>query len=142
MISRYRSPVLLVAVAIVILAAASPAQAQRSFEPLFDKFNFSLQGSWIGLSTEIGLDSETLGTGTTLNFEDDLGLSSSEAIPSIAFEWQIAKKHRLAVRWQDINLANVNADVENIEDSEGNPEFTARVDMNINDISIFARVRF
>jgi len=268
---------------VAFLAAATPAEAQRDFEPLFDKFNFSLQGSWIGIKTEIGLDSETLGEGTTLNFEDDLGLSSSETIPSLAFEWQIARKHRLAVRWQDItrdstaqalteiqwghqtipidaritlafdltqyfidytyypwvkerwaagfglgirwmdlytelrweeatvgeggdkisqaaplpyiyfeyrrmfsehwrfitglgwlsltiddisggnyvgrasieylmgkrwsfggaiNLANVNAEVKNIEDGEGNPEFTARVDMSVNDFSVFARVRF
>ena len=267
----------------LVFTAAAPAEAQRDFEPLFDKFNFSLQGSWIGLKTEIGLDSETLGTGTTLNFEDDLGLSSSEAIPSLAFEWQIARKHRLGVRWQDIsrdssaqalteiqwgdeiipidagitltfditqyfidytyypwvkekwavgfglgirwldlkaqlqweeetigeggdsidqaaplpyiyfeyrrmfsdhwrfiaglgwldlsidnfsggnyvgrasieylvgkrwsfggaiNLANVNVDIKDIEDEEGNPEFTARVDMSVNDFSVFARVRF
>jgi len=283
MIQRYRLFVLLVAFAMVFLAAATPAEAQRSFEPLFDKFNVSAQFSWVKLSTEIGLDSETLGEGTTLNFEDDLGLSSSEAIPALAFEWQIARKHRLAVRWQDItrdstaqalteiqwgdeiipidagvtlafdltqyfidytyypwvkekwalgfglgirwmdlnaelrweeetigeggdkisqpaplpyfyfeyrrlfsehwrfiaglgwlsltiedisggnyvgrasieylmgkrwsfggaiNLANVNADVKNIEDSEGDPEFTARIDMSVNDFSVFARVRF
>ena len=283
MVLKYRSCVLLVALAMVFLAAATPAEAQRSFEPLFDKFNFSAQASWIGTKTEIGLDSETLGTGTTLNFEDDLGLSSNEAIPSLGFEWQIARKHRLGVRWQDIsrdssaqalteiqwgdeiipvdaaitlafditqyyidytyypwvkekwaagfglgirwldlkadlqweeetiggggdsidaaaplpyiyfeyrrmfsdnwrfiaglgwlsltfedfsggnyvgrasieylagkrwsfggavNLANANVDIENIEDEEGNPEFTARVDMSINDISVFARVRF
>ncbi len=283
MILKRRFPVVLVVFAMVYLAAATPAQAQREFEPLFDKFNVSVQGSWIKLSTEIGLDSETLGIGTTLKFEDDLGLSSSETIPSLAFEWQIAKKHRLAVRWQDItrdstaqalteiqwgdelipinaditlafdltqyfidytyypwvkdkwaagfglgirwmdlyaelswreetlgeggdsidqaaplpyiyfeyrrmfsdnwrfiaglgwlsvtiddisggnyvgrasieylagerwsfggaiNLANANVDVENIEDSEGNPEFTARVDMSVNDFSVFVRVRF
>ena len=99
---RSRFPIFLVVFAMVFVAAATPAQAQREFEPLFDKFNVSVQGSWIKLSTEIGLDSETLGIGTTLKFEDDLGLSSSETIPSLAFEWQIAKKHRLAVRWQDI----------------------------------------
>jgi hypothetical protein len=283
MISKNRSPSLLVALSILLLSVAVPAQAQRSFEPLFDKFNVKLEGSWIALNTEIGLDSETLGTGTTLNFEDDLGLSSGETVPSLAFEWQIARKHRLAVRWQDIsrdssaqaltqiqwgdevipvdaaitlafdltqyyvdysyypwvtdrwaagfglglrwldlytelrweeqtigeggdkvdasaplpylyfeyrrllsdrwrliagvgwlsltiddisggqyigrasieylagrrwafgasfNLSNVNADVENLEDDEGNPEFTARVDMDLNDFSVFVRLRF
>jgi len=280
---KSRSPVLLVIVAVMFLVAATPAEAQRSFEPLFDKFNVSAQFSWVKLSTEIGLDSETLGIGTTLKFEDDLGLSSSEAIPSLAFEWQIARKHRLGVRWQDIsrdssaqalteiqwgdeiipvdagitlafditqyfidytyypwvkekwalgfglgirwldlkaqlqweeetigeggdsidaaaplpyiyfeyrrmfsdhwrfiaglgwldlsidnfsggnyvgrasieylvgkrwsfggaiNLANANVDITDLEDEEGNPEFTARVDMSINDFSVFARVRF
>ncbi len=91
-------------VACIALATfiTAPAEAQRTFEPLFDKFNVSAQFSWVDLSTEIGLDSETLGTGTTLKFEDQLGLASSKAVPTLAFEWQIARKHRLAVRWQDI----------------------------------------
>ena len=45
---------------------------------------------------------KTSDEGTTLNFEDDLDLGSSKTIPTLAFEWQIAKKHRLGVRWQDI----------------------------------------
>jgi len=100
---RNRSGVLLAVFAVVVLAVATPAQAQRSFEPLFDKFNVSAQFSWAELNTEIGLDSETLGTGTTLNFEDDLDLDSNKVIPGLAFEWQIARKHRLGVRWQDIS---------------------------------------
>ncbi len=91
------------ALAAVLLAAATPAQAQREYEPLFDKFNLRLEGSWVGLSTQIRLDSELLGRGTTLNFENDLGLGSEETIPSLAFEWQIARKHKLGVRWQDIS---------------------------------------
>jgi hypothetical protein len=88
----------------VIFAAAAPAEAQRSFEPLFDKFNFKLEGSWVGIKTEIRLDSDlTEGNGTTLNFEDDLGLGSNQGIPTLAFEWQIARKHKLGVRWQDIS---------------------------------------
>jgi hypothetical protein len=88
----------------VIFAAAAPAEAQRSFEPLFDKFNLKLEGSWVGIKTEIRLDSDlTEGNGTTLNFEDDLGLGSNQGIPTLAFEWQIARKHKLGVRWQDIS---------------------------------------
>jgi len=84
--------------------ASAPAEAQRSFEPLFDKFNFKLAGSWLGISTEIRLDSDlTEGSGTTLNFEDDLDLGGNKTIPTLAFEWQIARKHKLGVRWQDIS---------------------------------------
>ena len=32
--------------------------------------------------------------------------------------------------------------MKNLEDEEGNPEFTARVDMSVNDFSVFVRVRF
>ncbi len=88
---------------VFLCAAAIPAQAQREFEPLFDKFNFSVQGSWVKLTTEIRLDSDVAGKGTTLNFEDDLGLGDNETIPTLSFEWQVAKKHKLGVRWQDIN---------------------------------------
>jgi len=88
----------------LVLAVAVPAEAQRDFEPLFDKFNFKLAGSWVALTTEIRLDSDLGdGKGTTLNFEDDLGLGSNEVIPTLAFEWQIARKHKLGVRWQDIS---------------------------------------
>ena len=72
-------------------------------EPLFDKFNVRLEGSWVSLKTEIRLDSKTLGEGTTLSFEDDLNLGSGKVIPSLSFEWQIARKHRLGLRWQDIS---------------------------------------
>jgi hypothetical protein len=100
---RIQWPVVAVAIAAVtILTAATPAEAQRDFEPLFDKFNVKLEGSWVGLTTEIRLDSELLGEGTTLNFEDDLDLGTSKTIPTLAFEWQIARKHKLGVRWQDI----------------------------------------
>ncbi len=81
---------------------AVPAEAQREYEPLFDKFNLRVEASWINLSTEIRLDSEVLGEGTTLNFED-LGLATDKTIPTLAFEWQISKRNRVGVRWQDIN---------------------------------------
>jgi hypothetical protein len=88
----------------LVFTAAAPAEAQRDFEPLFDKFNFKLEGSWVGLKTELRLDSDlTEGEGTTLNFEDDLSLGSNSTIPTLAFEWQIARKHKLGVRWQDIS---------------------------------------
>jgi hypothetical protein len=83
--------------------AADTAEAQRSYQPLFDKFNLKVEGSWMGLGTEVRLDSEVLGTGTTLSFEDDLNLDASKTIPTFGFEWQAGKRHRLGVRWQDLS---------------------------------------
>jgi hypothetical protein len=95
------------AVATAILVVAAPAEAQREFEPLFDKFNFKLEGSWVGFKTQFRLDSDlTPGEGTTVSFEDDLNLAKNETVPSLSFEWQIARKHRLGFRWQDINRAS------------------------------------
>ena len=107
--------VLPAALVLVVTAVAAPVAAQRDFEPLFDKFNLRLEGSWVGLSTEIRLDSEVLGTGTTLSFEDDLDLDASKTVPSLAFEWQIARRHRLGVRWQDINRDSVSQTLEEIK---------------------------
>ncbi|MGD8440431.1 MAG: hypothetical protein PVG53_07830 [Holophagae bacterium] len=89
--------------AVVSALAPNPAEAQRVYEPLFDRFNVRAEGSWVGMNTQIRLDSELLGRGTTLSFEDDLDLDSIKVIPSVEFEWQIARKHRLGVRWQDIS---------------------------------------
>jgi hypothetical protein len=101
-----QSWVISIALPVVLLAATVPAEAQRDFEPLFDKFNFRLEGSYVALSTQIRLDSELLGKGTTLSFEDDLDLGSSKVIPTLAFEWQIARRHKLGVRWQDISRSS------------------------------------
>jgi len=85
------------------LAVAVPVGAQDINQPLFDKFSFTVGGSWVGLATEVRLDSEVLGKGTTLSFEDDLNLASNETIPTLVFDWQMARKHKLGFRWQDIS---------------------------------------
>ena len=97
-----RSTLIISALAAVV-ALATPAEAQREFEPLFDKFNFTGELSWVGRSTEIGLYHQELDTGGTLNFENDLNLGDRQAVPSFDFEWQIARRHRLAVRWQNLD---------------------------------------
>ncbi len=87
----------------LMLTVSAPAEAQRSFEPLFDKFSFKGELSWVGMSTSIGLYEDELDLGGVLNFEDDLNLGDRETTPSLDFEWQIAKRHRLAGRWQGLN---------------------------------------
>jgi hypothetical protein len=82
--------------------AAVPAEAQSTYGPLFDKFNLQIEASWINIDTEIRLDSEVLGEGTTVNFEN-LGLAADKTIPTLAFQWQISKRHRVGVRWQNID---------------------------------------
>lgn len=83
------------------MGVAMPLGAQEV--GLFDRFNLKLEASWVKLNTTMRIDSETLGKGTTLSFEDHLGLRDRESVPSAAFEWQFGHKHRLALRWQDID---------------------------------------
>jgi hypothetical protein len=103
------------AVIVLLLISALPVAAQGIEYPLFDRFNFMLEGSAIGMTTTIRLDSATLGEGTTLNFEDDLGLDDRKLIPTLSFEWQISRKHRLAARWQDIPRGSNTQILEEIE---------------------------
>ena len=88
---------------LALALSAAPLAAQGVHEPLFDTFNFKFEASWVNTSTTIRLDSETLGEGTTLSFEDDLGLPDKEFVPSLSFEWQVGRRHRLGVRWQDLD---------------------------------------
>ena len=100
---------------LALVFSALPAAAQGVSEPLFDTFNFRFEASWVVTRTTIRLDSEILGEGTTLSFEDDLGLSDKEAVPSLSFEWQFGRKHRLGVRWQDIKRDSTTQVLEEIE---------------------------
>ena len=99
---------------LVLMSAANPGDAQVN-EPLFDTFNFKFEGSWVAVSTTIRLDSKVLGKGTTLNFEDDLGLPDKEIVPSLSFEWQAGRRHRLGVRWQDIKRGSATQVLEEID---------------------------
>ncbi len=101
--------------ALSLVLSAVPAAAQGVNEPLFDTFNFKFEASWVQVATTIRLDSEMLGEGTTLSFEDDLGLPDKEAVPSLSFEWQFRRKHRLGVRWQDVNRDSTTQVLEEID---------------------------
>ncbi|RLE18563.1 MAG: hypothetical protein DRJ65_21260 [Acidobacteria bacterium] len=130
MSSLKQRSVLVVSLVVValVLASAAPAEAQSKYGPLFDKFNFKLAGSWLAMSTEIRLDSETHGVGTVLNFEDDLDLGSDKTVPTLAFEWQMGRKHKLGVRWQDIDRASTSQALTEIQWGDE----TIPIDANIN----------
>jgi hypothetical protein len=106
---------LAVVASLALVVTVSPVSAQRAQEPLFDVFNFKLEGSWVGLTTTIQLDSEMLGKGTRLSFEDDLGLPDNDAVPSLSFEWQAGRRHRLGVRWQDVKRDSTTQVLEEID---------------------------
>jgi hypothetical protein len=99
----------------VLSLVAVPSGAQGISEPLFDNFNFKFEASWVVVATTVRLDSAFLGKGTTLSFEDDLGLPSKEAVPALSFEWQFGRRHRLGVRWQDVNRGSATQVLEEID---------------------------
>jgi len=100
---------------LTLTLSAVSAAAQGVSEPLFDTFNFKFEASWVKTSTIIRLDSEFLGEGTTLSFEDDLGLPDKDFVPSLSFEWMAGRRHRLGVRWQDVNRDSTTQVLEEID---------------------------
>jgi len=113
--NRPRSYILGFVIAALVVAVSAPAEAQRSYEPLFDKFNFKAELSWVSMSTSIGLYDDDLDIGGVLNFEDDLNLGNQKTTPSLDFEWQIGKRHRLAGRWQSLNRGSNSQALTDIE---------------------------
>jgi hypothetical protein len=89
----------IVSLVVLGLSAASAAPIAAQEYPLIDRFTLSLAGSNIGLSTEIRLDSRELGLGTTINFEDDLGLDSSKIIPALSFQARLGRRHVIDGFW-------------------------------------------
>jgi len=138
MLTNSTKPVLVMAVMFValVLASAVPAEAQREFEPLFDKYSFKAEFSWVAVSTDIRLDSEQLGRGTTLSFENDLGLGKNKAVPTLDFEWQIAKRHKVAGRWQRIDRGSSSQALKEIQWGDEIIPIDASVDLSF-DINQF-----
>ena len=93
--------ILLIAVVVIWVGVVMPVDAGDV--ELFDRFNLKLEASWVNMNTTMRIDSQNHDLGAELSFEDDLGLGDQETVPSAAFEWQFATKHRLAVRWQDLD---------------------------------------
>jgi len=82
------------ACAVFLCLTAGVASAQKEWGSSLDsRFRINLQGFWPDVNTVIRLDSKTLGIGTELNFEDDLGLSDRETLPAFDFIWRIKPRH-------------------------------------------------
>lgn len=126
----------------VVLASSVPAEAQRAYEPLFDKFNFKAELSWVGLGTSVGLYSVELDQGATLDFEKALNLGDRETIPSLDFEWQIAKRHRLAARWQSLNRDSASQALTDIEWGDEIIPIDADIALNFDITQIFVDYTF
>lgn len=78
------------------LCAGTPAFAEEGFDRgSKDIFLISAGTFLMNFNTDARLDSETLGTGTDIDFEDDLGLSGDQNRARLEGYWRFAHKHRL-----------------------------------------------
>jgi hypothetical protein len=100
--------------AALLLLVSPQVSAQQGEYQLFDRFSFAVEGSWAILDNVIRLDSDALGRGTELDFENDGGLDDSTIVPSLSFEWMMGRRHRLNGWWVDVDRDSINTILEEI----------------------------
>jgi len=140
--SARRSLVIALMLGGLVMESSAPAEAQRAYEPLFDKFNFKAELSWVGLSTSVGLFSEELDQGATLNFEDDLDMGNQQTIPTLDFEWQIGKRHRLAARWQNLSRDSNSQALTEIEWGDEIIPLDSNISLSFESVQLFVDYTF
>jgi len=87
------------------MSATSLAQSGDEWRdwPLGDPFTISLEAFFPTISTVVRLDASDGGAGTTIDFEQNLGMSDTETLPALGFTWRFAKKHRLVFDYFDLS---------------------------------------
>ncbi len=94
-------------ITVVILSLSAPAIAQNETDwqswPLADRFTISLNAFFPNLDTRVRLDASDGSTGTTIDFEQNLGMSDTETLPGIGLGWRFAKKHQLTLGTFELN---------------------------------------
>jgi len=83
----------------VFATLSTPAIAQDDNDwqswPLVDNFTVELYGMFPTLDTRVRVDASDASPGTTIIFEQNLGMSDTETLPALGLNWRFAKKHKL-----------------------------------------------
>ena len=124
-------------IGIVFMLMSGSILAQSEYSTLFDVFNFKFAASWVEMGTELRMDSEATGMGTTLDFEKDLDFVKNQIIPTLGFGWQIAGKHRLGFRWQEIRRASTSRAYTEIQWGDEVVPIDAEISLNLDIVQYF-----
>ncbi len=89
-------------VAACLLATGSPAEQSNHWIDE-DKFKFSIGAFITDYDSEFRLTSSILGRGTTLSFEDDLGLEESNEVIRLDGHYRFSPRHRLEFSYFDLS---------------------------------------
>lgn len=86
------------------LAAAEPRQPNPEFT---DRFSLHAGGFFPTVDSKIRLDSTTLGTGTLLDFEDNLGLEETSPTFFAGARWRITRRQRLEFEYLQLDRSGI-----------------------------------
>ncbi|MEE8295575.1 MAG: hypothetical protein V3R64_07665 [Sphingomonadales bacterium] len=90
----------------LILLFASPSWAQDDVE--FDKFRISMGVFFPSADTGVRLDASNGVFGTTIKFEDDLGVTKKKPLFRLDGYWRPKKRHALAFGYYDFERSGSN----------------------------------
>jgi hypothetical protein len=79
------------------LSAPSIAQDENDWQswPLVDHFTVELNAMFPSLDTRVRVDASDQSPGTSIIFEQNLGMPDTETLPALGLSWRFAKKHQL-----------------------------------------------
>ena len=94
-----------VTIAVFCLSSSAMAQDENEWRswPLADHFTITFDGFFPNLDTRVRVDASDASPGTTIDFEQNLGMSDTETLPAIGFGWRFAKKHQLHLKVFELN---------------------------------------
>ena len=91
-------------IALVALLLAAPAVAQVPDHPaLSDRFYFGAGVFFPKTTTQAQLDSNRLGVGTNVDFEQSLDMARSKTVPSFFGRWRFGERWRLDAEYFELN---------------------------------------
>jgi hypothetical protein len=93
---------LFVAVLLAPGLAAAQADDWPSW-PLGEKFAVSVNAFFPNLDTTVRVDASDGSPGTSISFEQNLGMANTESLPSYAINWRFAKKHSILLSHFTLN---------------------------------------
>lgn len=95
------------AVGLVMLGFSTTAPAQDSDDwkqwPMGQPFQFALGAYVPKLDTQLRVDRTDGLAGTTLSFEQNLGMRDIAILPTFNFGWRFARKHKFGVSYFELN---------------------------------------
>jgi len=101
-----------------LLFGVGPVYAQGEPEwrswPLGQRFGVDLGAFFANLETTVRLDGTNGILGTSISFEQDLGLDDSKIRPMVAAHWRFFKKHRLDVSYFNLDRSGDSSTTVNI----------------------------
>ena len=88
-----------VLIAILLPFNSAIAQTENEWQswPLANHFTIDVSAMFPNLDTRVTVDASDTSLGTTIDFEQNLGMSDTETLPVIGFGWRYAKKHQVSL---------------------------------------------